>query len=63
MDKPFGIGQAIDEATRLREEEREAIEQIGAHITNYLSGDGPDLEAEDVELGRRLALLTWKLLA
>src|SRR5260370_42477629 len=66
-----GIGQAIDDAAKAREErerqEWEAIGLISKHIADYLEG-GPDLEAEDVELGRRAGAtdlevigLRWKV--
>ena len=54
IDKPVGaIGQAISEAAEEKErQEWEAIRVIGEHIAHYLLG-GPDLETEDIELGRK----------
>jgi putative DNA primase/helicase len=69
-ERAFGVGQAIEEAARAREEkerrEGEAIDLIGKHITDYLQG-GPDREAEDVEIGRSIETdvevikLRWKV--
>jgi len=65
IDKPVGIGQAINEATE--RQEWEAIRVIGEHIAHYLLG-GPDLETEDIELGKRAGVhdlsvieLRWKV--
>jgi hypothetical protein len=69
VDKPVGvIGAAISEAAEAREkQEWEAIKVIGEHVADYLQG-GPDLEAEDIELGRRAGVtdlevieLRWKV--
>ena len=67
---PVGVGQVIGEALRAKEEkekqELEAIGLIGEHVKGYLEG-GPDLEAEDIELGQKLGVdlevirLRWKV--
>jgi hypothetical protein len=76
-DKAFGVGQAISSAVqdleerlgreaRERQEWEEAVRVISKHIADYLGG-GPDLEAEDIEIGRKVSLdlevigLRWKV--
>jgi Family of unknown function (DUF5906) len=68
VDRPVGIGAAISEAVEEREKQQwEAIEVIRQHIAGYLLG-GPDLETEDIELGRQAGVndlevieLRWKV--
>lgn len=45
------MSEAMNEAVRALSAE-EAVELIGTHIATFVDGDGPDREAEDVELGR-----------
>src|SRR5260370_11870013 len=76
-DRAFGIGHAISSAVqdleeRVARKEREtqgreaAIDKISKHIADYLEG-GPDREADDLEIGRKVVLdpeiigLRWKV--
>jgi hypothetical protein len=61
-DRPVGVvGAAISEARE--KQEWEAIKVISEHISDYLLKGGPDLETEDVELGRGAGVTDLEVIA
>jgi hypothetical protein len=51
MEKPFGIGKAINDAVGIKHERI-----VAEHITDYLFDGGPDTEQEDTETAVRLGV-------